>query len=499
MALSGTSRRKFSWAWLVVHHRALRQEFRAIQTHGMELVFADYSYAALFGWLCLAASLFFALRRPAANAFLPLSVVGMGGVPLIAGFTYARLSLFVGLLTGLVLVLRRKQEGAVRIGALARTPLAWFAWVCLAILAKIFLETVIYGLDASRTVALLSGLQDALFPIVVLLLGVMRAGQEPTERDLLVGMVTFPVLTAAGYVPFALSQGLLLSAWLGTERIALGIADTINSARVLTYGAIGSLLVFSLYGKRSAAITFLAPCVTSGFVLLVLLTGNRQFLFALSGFLLLWAFLLQSSSRTRWLVSIAVLASLAYATASLVVTRDLVLKERISIAELLSEATDNRGVIWTRAFQTMLDHPVLGSGFKNFGEEFDAFDREGQIIGLRDSAHGAFQDVFTEHGMILGIAFLAGCIHLVVRSWRAVQQERRPTAGKALTVGLLALLLPLPFSSVFLNATPLYLLLVMAMMRDSPRRGDRWGPQGIGMPERRQQVREIALIRNARC
>jgi hypothetical protein len=183
----------------------------------------------------------------------------------------------------------------VRIGALARAPLAWFVGVCLAISAKILIETVIYGLDASRTVALLTGLQDALFPTVILLLGVMRAGLEPTERDLLVGMVTFAILTVVGFVPFALKQGLLQSAWYGADRFTLGAVDSINSARILTYGAIASILAFSLPRKRSVAITFLASGIASGFVVLILLTGNRQFLLATSGFLLLWAFLIQSS------------------------------------------------------------------------------------------------------------------------------------------------------------------------------------------------------------
>jgi len=80
--------------------------------------------------------------------------------------------------------------------------------------------------------------------------------------------------------------------------------------------------------------------------------------------------------------------------------------------------------------------------------------------------------------VFLGVAFLFGLIHLVLRSLRVIRYERPTTADKALTVGLLTLLLPLAFSSVFLNAMPIYLLLIMALARDSRRQ-----PVAIGGEE----------------
>jgi O-antigen ligase len=434
----------------------------------MELYDFDYSHMVLAGWLCLMASIFFAFRRPAANAFLNLTFVGVGGAPLLPGFTYARLSALVAFCTILRLLIRPKQVGAVRLKFLSRTPLAWFAAVCLAILAKILIDTVIYGYDESRAVNLQVGLTELLFPVVVVLMALVKDGQEATAHDILLGMAIFPVLMLVGYLPFTVNNGLLLSAWNGTTRFSLGSADTINSARVMTCGIVGSLLFFSMPGKQGIMKKFLAPALVLGFLLLVLLNGNRQFLLALIAFLILWAFLLQESKLKRWIVGSFTLAFLVLIMHDVFTSSHLALKDRLSAETIETDAAEGRGEIWSDAFESVLKHPMLGTGFKNFGREMDAVDRSGQVVTVRDSAHGVFQDVFTEHGVILGLAFLAGCFHLIRRSWRVFRQKRI-SADKALTAGLLALLLPLLFSGSFLDATPVFLLLLLAMARDTQR------------------------------
>jgi len=436
----------------------------------------------LAGWLCLVASLFFALRRPAANAFLNLTLVGVGGAPLISGFNYARISAFVGISTILILLTRPKQAGAVRLKDMVRTPLAWFAAVCLAILAKILIETGIYGFDASRSANLQTGLTELLFPVVVVLLGLVKNGQEATARDVLLGMAVFPILMLAGYLPFAINNGLLLAAFNGTERFTLADADTINSARVMTCGAAGSLLFFSLPRKQGAVPGFLALTLAVGFILLILLIGNRQFLVAVSMLLLLWVLFLQTSRFKRLLASGITLVCLGLITYDVVTASNLIVKSRFSEDAFKMEASEARGAIWSDAFESVLQHPILGTGFKNFGQEMDAISRSGQTVVVRDSAHGVWQDVFTEHGIILGVAFLAGCFHLITRSWRPFLQKRI-SADKALTAGLLAVLLPLLFSGVFLNGTPVYLLLVLAMARDS-QQSKNGGNQRVSMRQR---------------
>jgi O-antigen ligase len=353
----------------------------------------------------------------------------------------------------------------------------WFAVVCLIISIKILFETVYYGLDASRAAGLTSGLQEVLFPVAILLLALMRSGLESTQRDITIGMAVYPAIVVAGYLPFEVSQGLLQAAWFESSEFALGAVDTINSAHILAYGAVALALVYLFPRRRWTVTVLVAPCMAVVLVALTILTGNRQFVLALIGFLLLWAFFLQGSGRTRWLISITALAGLAYVIGSVVVSRHLALKERVSAQGLQDEAAGGRGVIWARAYDEMLDHLVLGTGYKNFGELIETVDRHGDPVILRDSAHGAFQDVFTEHGVFLGAAFLAGCMQLIVRTFRVILKERKTvTVGKAVTAGFLALLIPLPFSSAFLNATPVFLLLVMSLAGDSESLGDRQTP-----------------------
>jgi hypothetical protein len=435
-------------------------------------LFADSTYAILAGWLCLVVSLFLAFRRPACNAFLTLTLVGIGGAPIIAGYTYGRLTAFVGLLTLLALQLRRRSRGAVHFKALARTPLSWYGGICLVIFAKIMGETIIYGLDLSRRLNLTSGLTEVLFPVSVLLLSVMKAGPESTARDVLIGMIVFPLLMIAGYLPFAFREGLIAAAWLGESRFTIGAADTINSARVLAYGAIASLVYFSLPRKSvdSLVLAFLA-LLFFGFTMLVLLTGNRQFLLALLCALLLWAFFLQPSGLTHLLTSVVVFIGLAALLYNVLTQSDLSVKGRISGSAMTTEVSMERGPIWADAYKDALRHPVLGTGFKNFGDEAELeVPATGEIITLRDSAHGVLQDIFTEHGVILGVLFLLGCMELIWCAMRAIWLQKSPCCENALALVFLAMLPPLLFSGGFLNATPIYGLLVLAAVQYVRRR-----------------------------
>ena len=297
-------------------------------------------------------------------------------------------------------------------------------------------------------------------------------------RDVLLGMAVFPILMFAGWLPVAVNNGLLLAAWNGVRRFTLGDADTINAARVLCFGAVGSFGLFLLPRKQGLAPVFLAPCLGLGLIVLVLLTANRQYLLTLFAFPVFWVFLLETSRLKRLIVGGVSIVFMGLVTYDVVTSGDVVLKDRITADALAVEISEARGPIWADAFQTMLAHPILGTGFKNYGAEVDMMDRSGNLVIGRDSAHGVFQDVFTEHGIILGMAFLAGCVHLLMRSWRDLQQTRWPAADKALTAGMLALSLPLTISAGFLNATPVYVLLLLAMARDSRNSGHALDPIG---------------------
>jgi hypothetical protein len=444
----------------------VREAPQQMQVFDVSSLTADYSAVVVAGWFCLMASVYFVFRCPAANAFLGVSLVGVGGAPLVAGNTYGRLSGFVAVLTVMRLLLQRRESTAVRFRGVARTPVSWFAAVCLVIAAKMLIETAAYGMNASRTAYLTSGLVSVLYPTVVVVLGLMRTGPEATARDLLIGMTAFPALMIAGYLPYAIAEGLVVAAWNGEARFTIGMGDTVSSARVLAYGAIGSLLFFSLPKRGGPGRILLVLAVAPTLLALALLTGNRQYPLGLAMFFLLWVRVLRTSGPLRSLAGVGALVCVVVVAYETFTRSELVVRNRYTVAEIQLEAREGRGSIWVEAYRAALEHPLMGTGFKNFGRAIDQVDRSGQVVEVRDTAHGVFQDVFAEHGLILGFAFLLGCIQLATRSWRGVWHATQSHAERALLVGLLALLVPLVFSSGFLSATPIAVLLVMTIAQD---------------------------------
>lgn len=437
----------------------------------------DTSNLVLAAWLCFLVSCFFAVRRPAANALLNLTLIGVGEAPLALGFTSARLSGIVALMTVVMLLIRPRRHAAVPLNLMVHTPLAWLGWVYLAILAKILFESAIYGINAARTANLEMGLCEVVLPIGILLLSLARDGPEGTARDILIGMATYPALMLCAYFPYAVNAGHLQGVLSGLGRFGIGSADEINSARVMCWGAIGSFLLFLLRRNRNQgqAKNVLCLSVSCFLVLLTFLTGNRQYLFALLGFLVLWGICVKGSNDLRTMARVILVACFVLGVYKVVTSGNLALKDRLSGEAIEVEKTEGRGEIWGDALKSVFEHPILGAGFKNFGGESDAVDRTGSIIVMRDSAHGVIQDVFVEHGIVFGTAFLAGCLLVVKRALSGFQRQRQLTAELALTVASLAMIPPLLFSSVFLNAMPIYLLFILTMARDSRlqlKRGD---------------------------
>lgn len=428
----------------------------------------DPSSFSLAAWLCLLASVFLAVRRPAANALLSLTLVGIGTAPLVGDVSAARLSAVVAV-ASLVSLLRPsgRRRSRVALQSLARSPLLWFTGLCLLVLLKILIETVVYGLDSARAASLEVGLAQCVFPLSVVLLALARDGREATARDLLTGMIVFPVLMVAGYLPFAIEEGLMQATWFGTERFQFGPADPINTARVLTYGVLALLMWLSARRRYSLPLQVGIAALASAMLVLLLLTGTRQFVLAVAWIPVVWTWSGTRVTLLRRAGQALVILGLLGTAFWVVSERSLVFGERVSTTALSTEMATGRGVVWTEALQALLEHPVLGAGFKNFGEDkFVGVGRFGADVVVRTSAHGVLQDVFTEHGLLLGILFVVGVVQLLARIWMHLREERAFTAERAVTILLLMLLTPLLFSGTFLNATPLFLLLVFVMAKD---------------------------------
>ena len=91
---------------------------------------------------------------------------------------------------------------------------------------------------------------------------------------------------------------------------------------------------------------------------------------------------------------------------------DISVVERFSSDQIERENDEGRTAIWKKGFSEMLsENPILGLGFRNFGNEIINYSEDNINFTIKkDNAHGFFQEVFIEHGVILGILILISFI-----------------------------------------------------------------------------------------
>lgn len=435
----------------------------------MDYFGGDFGFARGAALLSLLLAFWFVWRQPVANLFVPLTMGGIGGASVVGELSYGKVSMIVGVLTVVSLLLRMKGDGIRRLLAFYRSPLFWFLGVCALITLKIALEILLTGMNEDRTLALKAALMWTIFPAVVILLGLAGPGVEETERQMILGMAVYPVAVMAGMAPYLVSEGAIAAALEGTSRLTVGLEDTIRSARTLSFGFLGWLVLYSAWQDRARSLTLLAASSAFGFLIFVLLTGNRQFLITVLLFSVIWAFRLQRSFLWRVASGLLIVGLGAYTAYKLVGSGQIALQERLTAGQLEWEGSYGRGDIWLEVYESTLQHPWLGTGFRNFGR-INAIRAAGssEVIFQKDAAHGSFQDVFAEHGAILGLAFLLGTCHLVVRAFRRANRAADDNPYSAgLTLALIASIPPLAFSGMFLHSTAIVCLLILSLAHDA--------------------------------
>ena len=126
------------------------------------------------------------------------------------------------------------------------------------------------------------------------------------------------------------------------------------------------------------------------FFILMLLNGTRQFVFAI-GVAFIGVFVILG--RIREVVGVSVLIGIAV-VAYLVrgIYSEAQVAERVSAENLIFDVSQGRGEIWKNAFDSAMEAPITGVGFRNFGEQLSTFPVK-QVRFPRDNAHGFFQEV----------------------------------------------------------------------------------------------------------
>jgi O-antigen ligase len=222
---------------------------------------------------------------------------------------------------------------------------------------------------------------------------------------------------------------------------------------------------------------------------LVLATGTRQYAVAIGAGMLMVVQLVGGSRGAPriWTVLVGT-ALLIGALLLLTGERKSVLRERFGADMLAYERGMGRGAIWREAFYEAVSNPLLGVGFKNFGQEVASFNRfTGEVEVMRDSAHGLFQDVFVEHGAVLGAGLLIGTCMLIYAAMPIRRaSSKKPLKSRVLDGLLIAQTVPLLFSGAFCDATAIYLLLVREWIGDAQRMLDQLGGAPIAASQDEQ-------------
>jgi O-antigen ligase len=433
--------------------------------------FSLYPYAPYWAWLTILISLWFSLLRPAANMFLPIAVPVFGPVKMGLGFSFAQISSVVAVFCVAGLLSRTKCENALGFNRTVLGSNRMMFFTCSLILAKIICETGFYGLDEYRSQAFYGALFESIIPIALLWAAAIKISVYQLQRQILLGFSVYPTIIVFGSVLHAFDTGLVQASLQGLGRLQLGRADTITSAKIICMCLMGICMVSKVFLANFRRIAVLVYFLTLPILMLLLLIGTRQYLLVAAVFLFLWARSFSVSNLAQFFTNVAVFALVVVFLISFAFSRDLVMLDRFSKDALKEESTENRGAIWNSAFIAFLEHPLMGTGFKNFGEVlFLGFGADGRPIFMRDTAHGVLQDVFTEHGVFLGCFFLVGWVKILLFTLKFTKGN---DIRLVLAICLISMQFALVFSSSFFTATPIYMMALLVQVWSASSRDEK--------------------------
>lgn len=422
----------------------------------------DFEYRIYVSLIALIGGLYCMWRHPTANVFMAVTIGFPGGAQLAPGVSYARAATLILALTCLRMMMRGdfgRLIGRAMQALRVAPPKALLILIGILWL-KIGVDTAIYGMDASRSHSLLGALLGTVFSSAILALGLLTTSPQRAVRDFFLGMLFFPAAITLPLLPGLMAEGRIGSALVGDDRLQLLGFDTITTSALFLYGAMAALGLIMLQRRPNRVLTLGGGASFFGFLFLILLTGTRQHLAAV----ILFGLLSLATLLRGWARMTGVLAMISLTTVYIMIKifsgQQAAVIERVRLDQVIDELVYQRGGIWQDALATVMNNPFLGVGFRNFGEEETKVDRTtGLVFGLRDSAHGLVQDVFVEHGIILGFFFLLLFANFLFATLkRAVTSEANHV--KVLYVALLAIMPALLVSPTFTTSPPFFLLLV---------------------------------------
>jgi len=427
----------------------------------------DFQFRLYAVILTAGLAVFFAFRYPAANCLLGFSALGLGGEIIYGTFTFGQLAAVLQALTVVSCLVEAFRLGRTRtIGLLLRTGTPFYAVMLLLLWLKILYDCFLFGFDDYRIGALKMGVYQTLLPSAIGFLSLAVRGTMQTRNALILGLVALPCAYVLPLVYPMIVEERLTGAITGASRLTTYAQDTINGGRMIYFGCIGFLCA-GVAIRHVVVLRSLSLGFALVFFVLALLNGTRQFLLAVVLCFVGTLFLL---GRSREVIGVALLIGVGIGVYGLgELFTEASVSERVGAESLRIEVTSSRGAIWSEAFATARQFPVLGVGFRNYGEEVEHLSLEsGEIVLARDSAHGFLQDVTVEHGFFLSGGLFASWLWLTGRCWRA----RVLQTNRLLLLLLVVLVVPEFFSGASFNAFGFHLVALTSFVLALDRAGD---------------------------
>jgi hypothetical protein len=329
-----------------------------------------------------------------------VTAAGVGFTEMIGSITFAKISfgLCMCTLAWQAFLIFVKTKGVVDI-PLKRFPryTAWIFALLVVVSIKAGVDTFTLGLDQYREAAWKRMFISVALPTAVAVAGfILRPTRDYLEDFFKATLLLFGIWIVTGLAA-ALQHDPASLFLTGERRLQLHNNDTINTVRPVPMFMIAMCwLALPHQGKKWVPIGYAGMFIS---VLIVILSGTRQV--AISCVLIALLFLLMRG-QGRIAGGILFFALAAYIPYSQ-------LRESSLFARVGTEGMTDYGRIdiWTSAYRGVMESPLTGLGFREWGDVIVGWDKgTGLPIDNKDTAHGLFQDIAVDHGLILGFAFL---------------------------------------------------------------------------------------------
>ncbi len=377
--------------------------------------FGELEYSNIAAWITSVAYVILVVRYPSSSVFAFIATWAYGYGTIAGPVKFAHLLFLMQFLTFLILFLETiLRVGTKGIVSFLLSPISIFGWFMVIIWLKILLETVYYGYNFDRSLAIKNAPVQVILPCLIMLLCVLRGNHLKTLNGVFLGMVVFTLIPLLMSLTSVISEGRIIAAINGQERLTLWGLDTIRSGSVFLYFAIGVIgLTLTNFGRETILRFILWSIVILPSGLLVL-NASRQHLLTLAvAIVIALVIYFKKSIVFATAITLAFGGSFYFFGGGFA---ESATTKRLTSDAIQAEATVSRGAIWRDAFTTGFNNPIAGIGFRNFGETtVTQSGRDSELISMKDTAHGFYQEIWAEHGIIFFLLIVSATAFVFIK------------------------------------------------------------------------------------